>query len=260
MLAWIPNILTTINLLGGVIAICLCVDGRPFEAGVAVMVGYALGDALDGFAARKLGVANQFGAEYDTIADHTAHIIAPAAIVYTVYKDVGLLPGRWGQVLAITLAAFIIVSSSIRHARNIVAPVKYKGVWAGLPRTVLGFAAIGYCNATLAPYAPGGWWLGVVLIPLMSIATLTRLPFPSHHLPKSASAHRGLVMVLTALFFGITFGVLFLKPRFMFDVLFFWMAGYSMSAWLSLTREEYGKYRAAVTEAKQQRWTDPSPT
>lgn len=255
MRSWIPNFLTTVNLLGGVVAICLCVDGQPFAAGVSVMLGYALGDALDGLVARKLGVANQFGAEYDTIADHTSHIIAPAAIVYTVYKDVHLLPGRWGQVLAIALAASIIVASSIRHARNIVAPVKYKGVWAGLPRTVLGFAAIGYCNATLAPYAPGGWWLGVVLIPVMSIATLTRLPFPSHHLPKDKSAHRGLVLVMVALFFVLTFGILFVKPRFMFDMLFFWMAGYSMSAWLSLTREEHGKYRAAVLEAKQVRLT-----
>jgi CDP-diacylglycerol--serine O-phosphatidyltransferase len=250
--AWIPNALTTINLLGGVVAICLCIDGRPFEAGVAVMLGYALGDALDGWAARKLGIANQFGAEYDTIADHTSHIIAPAAIVYTVYKDVGLLPGRWGQVLAIALAAFIIVASSIRHARNIVAPVRYKGVWAGLPRTVLGFLAIGYCNATLAPYAPGGWWLGVILIPALSIATLSRLPFPSHHLPEAAKAHRVLVNVLTVAFFGLTFGILLVKPRFMFDMLFFWMAGYAMSAWLALTLDERRKYGEAVALAKQQ--------
>jgi phosphatidylserine synthase len=255
MRALVPNFLTTVNLLGGVVAMCLCVDGRPFEAGVAVMLGYALGDAIDGWAARKLGVSNQFGAEYDTISDHTSHVIAPAVIVYTVYKDVGLLPGRWGQVLAIALAASIIVSSSVRHARNIVAPVNYKGVWAGLPRTVLGFISIGYCNATLAPYAPGGWWLGVVLIPAMSILTLSRLPFPSHHLPKGASAHAVLARVMTLVFFGVTFTVLIWKPKFMFDVLFFWMAGYSMSAWMTLSRTEAGKYREAVASAKQQSWT-----
>jgi phosphatidylserine synthase len=251
MKSWIPNFLTTLNLLGGVVAICLCVDGRPFEAGVAVMLGYALGDALDGWAARKLGVENEFGAEYDTIADHTSHIIAPAAIVYTVYKDVGLLPGRWGQALAIALAAFIIVASSIRHARNIVAPVKYKGVWAGLPRTVLGFIAIGYCNATLAPYAPGGWWLGVVLIPVLSILTLTRLAFPSHHLPKGALANAWARKLGIACFFVLTFGILFVKPKFMFDVLFFFMMGYAMSAWMSLDHAERGKYREAVEAAKQ---------
>src|SRR5678815_3943439 len=117
-----------------------------------------------GYVARKLGTANQFGAEYDTIADHTAHVIAPAVIVFTVYKDVGLVPAPWDQVLAIGLASSLVVSVSIRHARNIVAPVEFKGVWAGLPRTVLGFLAIGYCNSSFAASAPGGWWVGVALM------------------------------------------------------------------------------------------------
>ena len=250
MTSLIPNLLTTVNLLGGIIAVVLCIEGRPFEAGVAVMLGYALGDALDGWAARKLGVSNEFGAEYDTIADHMSHVIAPAAIVYTVYRDAGLFPAPWDKVLAAALAASIVIAASIRHARNVVAPVNYKGVWAGLPRTVLGFAAIGYCNATLAPYAPGGWWLGVVLIPAMSLATLTRLPFPSHHLPESAKAHAMVVRILIAMFFLMTFGILLWKPHFMFDVLFFWMVGYSLSAWLAITIEERGKYREAVAAAK----------
>ncbi|HWU86459.1 MAG TPA: CDP-alcohol phosphatidyltransferase family protein, partial [Kofleriaceae bacterium] len=191
------DVFTTINLLGGVVAICLCIDGRPYEAGLAVILGYLLGDTLDGYIARKLGTANEFGAEYDTISDHTAHVIAPAAIVYTVYKDVRLLGAPWDQVLAIALAASLVISVSIRHARNVVAPVKYKGVWAGLPRSVLGFLAIGYCNSSFAASAPGGWWVGVVLIPVMAIATLTYLPFPSHRL---ARAHVWYVRVLSVSF------------------------------------------------------------
>jgi phosphatidylserine synthase len=243
----IKDVFTTINLLGGVVAICLCIDGRPFEAGIAVMVGYLCGDTLDGWVARKLGTANQFGAEFDTIADHTSHVIAPAAIVYTVYKDVGLLPAPWNQVLAIALAAMLILAVSVRHARNIVAPIEFKGVWSGLPRSVLGFWAIGYVNATLAPHVPGGWWFGVLLIPAMAIATLTYLPFPSHRLARS---HRFAVGVAAALFFGVTIGVMVLHPRFTFDVLFFWMAGYSMSGWMSLSREERDLYREKVAATK----------
>src|SRR5688572_26058642 len=143
----IKDIFTTINLMGGVIAIAFCIDGKPFEAGVAVILGYAFGDTLDGYVARKLGTSNAFGAEFDTISDHLSHVIAPAAIVYTVYKDVDLLPPPGDQILAIVLSGSMILSVSIRHARNIVAPIEYKGVWAGLPRTVFGFLAIGYCNA-----------------------------------------------------------------------------------------------------------------
>ena len=243
----IKDIFTTINLLGGIVAICLCVDGQPYWAGVSVMLGYLLGDTMDGWVARKLGTSNDFGGEFDTIADHTSHVIAPAAIVYTVYKDVGILPAPWNQVLAIALASSLIISVSIRHARNIVAPIKYKGVWSGLPRSVLGFMAIGYCNAQLAGFAPGGWWLGVVLIPAMAIATLTYLPFPSHHITRH---HYWYVYAVIIMAFAVTIGVWFIYPRFGFDVLFFMMAGYSLSAWMSLDPAERVKYREAVRQAK----------
>jgi phosphatidylserine synthase len=243
----IKDLLTTINLLGGVIAICLCVDGRPYDAGAAVMLGYLLGDTLDGYVARKLGTANQFGAEYDTIADHTAHVIAPAVIVFTVYKDVGLVPAPWDQVLAMGLASSLVVSVSIRHARNIVAPVEFKGVWAGLPRTVLGFLAIGYCNSSFAASAPGGWWVGVALMPAMAVATLTYLPYPNHRMARS---HVWYVQALVLLFLATTGYAVLFHRAILFDVLTFWMLGYSLTAWMSLTREERARYRQVVDEAR----------
>ncbi len=245
----IKDIFTTINLMGGVVAICLCIDGQPYYAGISVMIGYLCGDTLDGYIARKLGTSNQFGGEYDTISDHLSHVVAPAAIVYTVYKDVGLLPQPWNQVLAIALAAFLIVSVSIRHARNIVAPVNVKGVWAGLPRSVLGFWAIAYCNATLAPHAPGGWWFGVVLIPVLSLLTLTYLPFPSHRIARK---HRFGFFVVATGFLVTTVVMLLFARKFFFDMQFFFMAGYSGSAWMTLTKDELGVYKQTVAEAKQQ--------
>jgi phosphatidylserine synthase len=239
----VKDLFTTINLIGGAVAICLCIDGQPYAAGVAVMLGYLLGDTLDGWIARKLNSANQFGAEFDTIADHTSHVIAPAAIVYTVYKDVDLLPDPWGRVLAMALASSMIIAVSVRHARNIVAPVNFKGVWSGLPRSVLGFLAIGYCNASFAAHAPGGWWLGVVLIPAMSLATLTYLPFPSHHLKR---AHFWYAKVGIALGFGLTIVVALARPALFFDMLFVTMAGYSAFAWMSLTTEERAAYRDTI--------------
>ena len=245
----IKDLFTVINLMGGVVGICLCVDGKPFEAGVAVILGYLCGDTLDGYVARKLGTSNAFGAEFDSIADHTAHVIAPAAIVYTVYKDVGILPAPWDQVLAIALAGTLIVSVSIRHARNVVKPVSYKGVWAGLPRSVLGFVAIGYVNATLAPHAPGGWWLGVILIPLMGVATLTYLPFGNHH---GKRAFWWYVKVVIAFCLAISIAMLVWKPEFFFDVVFFWMAGYCMSSWMALTPSERADFRQAVADMRAQ--------
>jgi phosphatidylserine synthase len=243
----VKDLFTTINVVGGAVAICLCIDGRPYAAGIAVMLGYLLGDTLDGWVARKLNSANEFGAEFDTIADHTAHVIAPAAIVYTVYKDAGLVAEPWGRVLAMALAASMIVTVSIRHARNIVAPVSFKGIWTGLPRTVFGFLAIGYVNANLAPELPGGLWLGVFLIPFLGFATLTYWPFPSHHLVRS---HFRWVKVSIVACFAVTIAAGFAHPAYFFDVLFFWMAGYSLAARAAFTPEERASHRAKVDAAR----------
>jgi phosphatidylserine synthase len=244
----IKDIFTTINLMGGVVGICFCIAGRPFEAGVSIMLGYLFGDTLDGYVARKLGTSNQFGAEYDTISDHLSHVIAPAAVVFTVYKDAALLPEQWmNYALAGFLCACIIVSVSIRHARAIVQPINYKGIWTGLPRSVLGFLAIGYCNATLAPHAPGGWWLGVVLIPVACIATLRYWPFPNHHLLRG---HWWIVNASVWAFLLSSAAMIFWKPRFAFDVITFWMVGYSLAAWISLTPAERLKHKNVVRVAR----------
>lgn len=242
----VKDLFTTINVMGGVMAICLCVEHEPFWAGIAMLLGYLCGDTLDGWVARKLGTSNQFGAEYDTIADHLSHCIAPGAIVFTVYcdADMGLAPwAQWG--LAVALGGSIMVAASIRHARNIVRPIEVKGVWVGLPRSVLGFIAVAFVDARLMPYMIGGHgpWLGVALIPLLCVATLTYWPFPNH---RGTRAHFGYVRFLIALTFLTTIGILVLYPEFVFDVFLFWMLGYAAGSWIALTPEERARYRDAV--------------
>lgn len=246
----VKDVFTSINALGGAVAICLCIDGRPFAAGVAVMLGYLFGDTLDGWVARKLGTENEFGAEYDTIADHLAHCIAPGAIIYTVYRDADLgLGARATHLVAIALGSAIMLAASIRHARNVVRPVVFKGVWAGLPRSILGFVAIAYANSALAPHVPGGRWVGVVLIPLLCWATLTYLPFPSHHLPRR---HYWYVRALIAGFLVLPVVLLVFRPEFFFDVLFVFTFGYALTGWMSLTPDERARFREAVAAAQRE--------
>ncbi len=239
----IKDIFTTINVLGGVVAICLCIEGEPYWAGFAIMIGYGVGDTMDGWVARKLNTANEFGSEYDTIADHAAHIIAPAAVVYTVYRDVGLVPAPWSQILAMALAGSIIVAASVRHARNIVRPVTYKGIWGGLPRSVLGFLAIAFVNSSLAPHMPGGWWFGVAFISFISFSTLTYWPFANHHL---ARRHRWAARAGVVLFAGTTTGAAVFLPEFLFDVFLLFMVGYSVTSWMALTSPERKEFRELV--------------
>ena len=240
----IKDLFTTINALGGVVAICLCIDGHPYWAGWAMLIGYTFGDTLDGWVARKLGTSNQFGAEYDTISDHLAHCIAPGAIVYTVYRDVDLGLIHWAQhVLAIALGGAIMVTASIRHARNIARPVSYRGVWIGLPRTVLGFLPVAYVDAALTARVPGGYWFGVALILATCVAALTYLPFPNHHLPRRLQWYARVWVV--AIFGGMA-GVALIAPRYLFDTLFVVTFSYSAGSWVILTGDERRRFRETV--------------
>jgi CDP-diacylglycerol--serine O-phosphatidyltransferase len=143
----VKDLFTTINLMGGVVGVCLCIDGQPYYAGVAVLLGYLLGDTMDGWVARKLGTANQFGAEFDTISDHMSHVIAPSARVYTVYKDQHLLPEPWMNRVAMLLTALSL--RRVRRAR-IVAPVGQGRV--GRPTALrTRVLAIAYCSACSRP-------------------------------------------------------------------------------------------------------------
>ena len=243
----IKDLFTTVNVLGGAAALLLCIEDQVEWAGVAILIGW-IADMFDGLVARALGTANKFGGEYDTIADHLSHIIAPAAIVFTSYRtaDFGL-PARASWWIAAALAGAIMVAGSVRHARNIVRPVSFKGIWCGLPRTAVGFLAIGYANSKLLPMVPGGPWLGVAIGLLSCWGTLTYVPFTSHHLARRLSTF---ARVSVTLCLATTFGVLVFKRELVFDVLLFWMSGYSVAAWTALTPEERANWKRLVAEAK----------
>ena len=57
---------------------------RPIRlaAGAALLIGYLLGDTLDGPVARMTKTSNQFGSELDTATDHFVQGIAPGVIVF----------------------------------------------------------------------------------------------------------------------------------------------------------------------------------
>jgi hypothetical protein len=149
------------------------------------------------------------------------------------------------------MAGAIMVSGSVRHARNIVRPVVGgpKGIWCGLPRTVVGFLAISYANAKSMPYVPGGWWFGVAVCLASSWATLTHYPFASHHRATRMRTFGRLTISLT---FLTTFGSL-VHPAtrpFVFDIFMFWMIGYSLASWMALTPDERAAWRQVVAQAK----------
>jgi phosphatidylserine synthase len=245
----LKDIFTSLNALSGAVAIILCIEGKPFYAGCSILLGWAA-DAFDGLVARATGTANRFGGEYDTISDHLAHIIAPAAVVYTVYKNADFgLPTPWSWWIAVALASAIMITGSVRHARNVVRPVLgFKGIWCGLPRTMVGFLAIGYANSVfLHQWGVAGSWIGVGIGAASCFATLTHWPFLSHHVARRLGTFTRVMVTLT---FATTFGALFFYRGYVFDILLFWSCGYSLFCWNALTKEERTRWAQLVHEAK----------
>lgn len=78
----IPNAITSLNLLCGVLATCCAFEGL-FAAAALFIVGGAVFDFFDGFAARALGVSGPMGKELDSLADNISFGLAPAAIYST---------------------------------------------------------------------------------------------------------------------------------------------------------------------------------
>ncbi len=70
------------NLLCGVIA-TLCAFEGLFQQAALFIIGGAVFDFFDGFAARALGVSSPMGKELDSLADNISFGLAPAAIYST---------------------------------------------------------------------------------------------------------------------------------------------------------------------------------
>lgn len=83
MQKYIPNILTSFNLLLGWTSVYFAFQGNINVAIISILLA-SFFDYLDGFAARKLNAQSELGAQLDSFADLITFGIAPAIIIYNV--------------------------------------------------------------------------------------------------------------------------------------------------------------------------------
>ncbi len=82
----IPNTITCCNLICGCIATRFALMGL-YELALYWIIGGAVFDFFDGFAARLLGVSSGIGKELDSLADDITFGAAPAAIVFSLIAE-----------------------------------------------------------------------------------------------------------------------------------------------------------------------------
>ncbi len=80
----IPNIITLLNLLAGVIAVMLAVSDRLIEAIVFVLIGIFF-DFFDGLVARLLKVQTELGKQLDSLADMVTSGVVPGIVMFQLF-------------------------------------------------------------------------------------------------------------------------------------------------------------------------------
>jgi len=129
----LPNIVTSSNLLIGLLAIIYAVGGSFFTAAVLILAA-ALLDRFDGKLARKFGSTSDFGKELDSLADLVSFGVSPGVALYLCkLNDLG--------VAGIIIIMIFVLCGALRLARfNI---MNTPGYYLGVPITIAGALVAG---------------------------------------------------------------------------------------------------------------------
>jgi len=226
---------TLLGVAGGVIGLGLVVRGDLLWAGAAVMLGYLVGDTVDGWWARRTGTSNAFGAELDALSDHFAHVFVPGVLFVVGAAQGGAL---WAGVAA---CGVLVTTATVRHARFAAAPFPWKAAWCGLPRTISGFAALAWPLAA-APARLGAArpWVGAGVVVVLAGLNLAPVPY-RHHRGRALGGWRVLMWA-----FLLVPPVLFaLRRAWGFDAVLAACVLYAVLGWIPVSADERREFRAA---------------
>ncbi len=121
---WVPNAITSLNLVSGCLSVFFAVDGQLGWASVFIFAA-ALFDFCDGFSARLLKAYSSIGKELDSLADLVSFGLAPAAIVFTMLEftlfgknqPIQDIEATWGQWVVLFTSLVIPVAGAFRLAK-----------------------------------------------------------------------------------------------------------------------------------------------
>ena len=184
----IPNLLTSLNLASGFIALVFAANGQLVTASWFILAAMIF-DFSDGFAARLLKAYSDIGRELDSLADLVSFGVAPAFIVYRLITqtfaegtELRIFDKIPGSVALIT--AVMPVCAAIRLAVFNLDTTQ-KTSFKGLPTPANALAVITVVIASgLADQPLLKWFTGspsalIIYLLLLSALMVTRLPLLS---------------------------------------------------------------------------------
>lgn len=177
MKKYIPNSITSLNLIFGVLAIFQAAQGEITLAAWFIVVA-AVMDFLDGLAARLLHAYSEMGEQLDSLADLVSFGLAPTVLVYQLIHHATNGLAIFGEVAVAYIAVLLALFSALRLARfNTDSSQKSSFVGLPVPASALFFAGIVLAAEFSAESAGvAGWvgrqafngWLLIVLAPVFS--------------------------------------------------------------------------------------------
>ncbi len=139
IISQIPNFITSLNIVSGVLATIFAIDGHLIWAGIFICIAAVL-DFLDGFMARLLNAYSDVGEQLDSLGDIVSFGVAPGAILFTLLEfslfgtnqPIYDIAANWYEWLILFSAFLVPVFGAIRLARFNANPVD-EPFFRGLP-------------------------------------------------------------------------------------------------------------------------------
>jgi phosphatidylserine synthase len=266
------DLMTVGNIAGGIAAILVAMEGMSlpadaprdligayvFWSGLGILVAFFF-DVFDGAVARALNQVNEFGAEFDNVADLVAYSVAPSFLLYFAYRRYILLPGLDAMpsvqvAIAIAVASIPTVFGCIRFARFNVRRLNVTALFIGFPRPASALLIVAMLNSHLMSVSPLMGWIGVAMVVLLGFMNLSLVPFISHH-GREWSWY--LKIVLNFVWFSVAASVVlgafldWLPRNVAFDWVLAWLCYYLFLGWTDISTETRDRIKALTSD-----WND----
>ena len=161
----VPNIITSINLLCGVLASVFLLEDHIWMP-VYFLLFSAVADLLDGLTAKLLNATSEFGKQFDSLADVISFGLAPSIFMYKMLNKIFI-----NNDLIAYLSLILVVFSALRLARfNIQAAHSSNFIGMPVPASAMFVVSIWILDnapsdTILSPFSENPYVLiGVVLL------------------------------------------------------------------------------------------------
>ena len=161
---YIPDIITSMNIVCGIIGVVFAFKGR-LEPAFWLMIAAAVFDFLDGLCARALGAYSDFGKELDSLCDLVSFGVLPSVMFYTLMETLA-----FGESAVCWIPLVMTLAAALRLAKFNVDSCQTDS-FLGLPvpasALLCGSLCCYVCHDLSCFLAT--WAAGPIFIPLLSV-------------------------------------------------------------------------------------------